>query len=48
MIGKVGHSGWAWGRKKDRAGDRAFARLVGAMCECDMRLLDFAGILDGP
>ena len=48
MIGKVGNSGWAWGRKKDRAGDCAFVRLVGAMCEYDIRLLDFAGILDDP
>ena len=36
------------GRKRDRAGDCIFGRLAGAMCERDIRSLDFAVILDAP
>ena len=48
MIEKVGHSGWGLEQKKDQAGDCVFVRLSGAMCECDIRSLDFAEILDSP
>jgi hypothetical protein len=48
MTEKVAHLGWVSGRKMDRAGDCVFARFAGAKCGCDIRSLDFAGILDGP
>ena len=45
MIEKVGHLGWELERKTGRAGDCAFVRLSGAMCERDIRSLHFAEIL---
>jgi hypothetical protein len=48
MTEKVVHSAWVLGRKKDRAGYCVFVRPSGAMCERDIRSLDFAGIPDGP
>jgi hypothetical protein len=48
MIEKVGNLLRELGRKKNRVVDRVSVRLAGAMCESDIRSLDFVEILHGP
>ena len=48
MIEKADSSLRELERKKNRVVGCVFVRLAGAMCEPDIRSLDFVGILHGP